>query len=171
MEMVDGFTIKTALGLEDFKYIWIEKVINSPIDIFILTIDSRHPNVFLSMSRVKKTKGTVLRNLQPSLDNKAFKTTPPIELEDSVYSLKSNSLFIIRDIAGDYWRDPTMFDKSYPKIKKKSPKEYSRLAQIATNIAMGSMGMPGLGVFECENKEGKLEFSEVYKRKSNSIRN
>lgn len=150
--MIEGSAIKSALGLDSFKYIFIQKIINFPQDFYILTLDSRHPEVFISMTIAKNYKGTTIRNLSNNLQNKEFKTTPPIELVGSSYQISSSAVFMVRDIAGEYYRNSRQFPKSYPdvKFKKKRKKKSSLVTRLATQAAMATLGMPGMdiGMFE-----------------------
>jgi len=112
-KMYDGALLKKNLGLNNFKYIWVQKVINNAQPIFIITIDSRYPNNYLSPSKVKKVHSTKIKVVKKAGDvvvDKDFKLSPPLELEFAHISLTSNSIIIFRDIAGEYFRDEKMFE-------------------------------------------------------------
>ena len=49
-----GRQLKTDLGLDKFKYAYIQKVIDMAQDVYIVTVDSRYPNVFFGRSKLNK---------------------------------------------------------------------------------------------------------------------
>jgi hypothetical protein len=117
--MPTKFALKSALKLDKFKYVWIQKIIGIAQPIYLITIDSRYPNVYLSFKSVKNSKTAVLTTLERSgltFLNKKVKMTPPIQLEQSHFALSSRDIIILRDIAGDYFSNPKMFEnQQFPK--------------------------------------------------------
>ena len=56
-----GQALKTALGLEKFEWCYIQKIIGISLPVFVVTIDSRRPSIFLSITRVRQTNVTTLQ--------------------------------------------------------------------------------------------------------------
>ena len=109
----DGMRLIKSLNLQEFKFVWVQKIINYPTSVFIITIDSYHPNTYLSMSRIKKAKSTIITNAKKYGDEvliKEFKLTPPLDLWYAQINIKQDSLIIVRDLAGEYLQDDKMFE-------------------------------------------------------------
>jgi len=101
------------LGLEKFgKNIFIQKVIGSALPIYIITYNSKYPNVALSASKVKKLKFTWIGKIKRKAIHtyvKPVKLTPPLYLDSAMVTMTSGSLVIFRDLAGEYLRNYKMF--------------------------------------------------------------
>lgn len=110
----NGAKLKRDLGLNKFKYIWIRKALNTSIPIFEVTMDSRFPELYLSLAKVKKLKSLQIRKNVVKADEvefKQYKYTPPIPLDEFSGSIPNNSIFIRHDIAGEHYDNPKMFDE------------------------------------------------------------
>ena len=111
--MYAGKQVKKALGLTKFPYVFVQKIINFPINVYIFTLDSRYPNVYMSVLAVKKSQSAIVKNAFRkglSVDLKDYKLTPPLLLDHASLDIQSNSMIIRRDIAGDYFRNKRMFE-------------------------------------------------------------
>lgn len=121
-----GESLKKSLGLEKFKYILVTRALITTYKVYLVFIDSRHPNSPL-------TTGMVLRKPMPSmLFTYPFKDqpilTPLFNIED-FNATPTLSMFFVIDISGNYG-NPSMrdrFDESvvnedfllnYPEYKK-----------------------------------------------------
>lgn len=102
-----GTHIKKDLGLENYPYVYIQKILNGSIPIFIVTFDSRRPNIYLSPIKVRKIDTSQVKKIKKygkQFIFKDYKMTLPILIEDSNIIVSSGNMFIIRDIAGEYYK-------------------------------------------------------------------
>ena len=61
-----GRQLKSDLGLDQFKYAYIQKIIDLAMDVYIITVDSRFPNVYFGLSKLKKVYNTSIILSTPS---------------------------------------------------------------------------------------------------------
>lgn len=109
-----GKQLQYDLGLSKFKNnVWIQKVLNIPISIFIITFNSRYPNVDWGTSRVRKIKSTQIKKIKQlglnTIEDR-LRMTPPLKLSSTHIRPRTGSLLILRDIAGEYLRNPKAFE-------------------------------------------------------------
>lgn len=117
--MTKGLVLKQKLGLDNFENCMIQKIINFPIPFFIITIDSKYPNKYMTYSRLKSIDSTKLIKLKyrpdTLLQNMDFsevklKLTPPLNIDEFNASIITGSILMIRDLAGEYYRRDNMFE-------------------------------------------------------------
>lgn len=111
--MSAGEQLKKDLGLSKFTYVWLNKVLGMAQNVYIVTVDSRYPMVYLGRSKLKNLKSTDLVKLKRSgvhTQTKELKLTPAIDITELDSELTSNSLLLIRDISGEYFRNDKMFE-------------------------------------------------------------
>lgn len=110
-----GAILKDKLGLGKFKFVLMQRMLGVSQPIFVISFDSRFPNVLLSMSKIKKLKFTWMGKIRASFDyenvtkNKA-KFTPPLRIEVSDVLPKGNAIILLQDLAGEHYRRPQMFE-------------------------------------------------------------
>jgi len=107
-----GQTLINDLGLEKFRHVYIQKVMGLAQNIYIITYNSKYPTIDLSATRVKKLKFTWLGRAKRKGVHTYIapaKLTPPIYLKSSLITMTSGSLVVMRDISGEYLRNPRMF--------------------------------------------------------------
>lgn len=122
-----GQLLKDNLGLSNIKYVWVQKILNMSYPIYILSYDSRFPGKYLSPVQVKQAEFTKIGKIKRhgiSFIQKKVKMTPPIRIEDSLINLQTGYIFILRDFAGEYLRNYSLFEavvtnekKSFKEIK------------------------------------------------------
>jgi len=117
--MTSGQILKKELKLSKFKFAQVQKIVNIGIPIFIITIDSRYPTTFLSYSKLAKLNSNKIlktRYFPPTLLNvgkyelNTFTLSPPTDLDDFNQRIGSNSMLIIRDLAGERYMDKKMYE-------------------------------------------------------------
>lgn len=110
-----GKKLKKSLGLINYPYVMIQKIIGAPVSIFVATYDSRRPTIYLSPVRIKNSdscsifkvdKAGILLNLQN------YKMTPPLPIEYSNIRVGSNTIIILRDLAGEYLKNRNLNEKN-----------------------------------------------------------
>lgn len=109
-----GITLKKSLGLGKFPYVMCQKVMDVPMNIFLITVDSRRPTVYLSPYRVKSADSSKLLRVKPyglAYLAKSYKLTPPMQLERVSPMVGMGTLFIVRDLAGEYIHNTKMFEE------------------------------------------------------------
>ena len=120
--MSAGRQLQVDLGLAKFKKVFIQKVLGQSLPIYVITFNSRYPNVTLSATRVKKLKFTWIAKAKRSglhTRIKPVKLTPPLYLESAMIRMTSNSIIVFRDLAGEYLRQPRMFAYTDKQLDKK----------------------------------------------------
>lgn len=112
--MTQGEQMQADLGLKNFgDNVFIQKVINSALPIYIITYNSRYPKVHLSALRVKKIKSTWMGKIKRNgvhVHLKNIKLTPPLILNSSLTHMVTGSIVVMRDIAGEFMRQPKVFE-------------------------------------------------------------
>jgi len=113
--VTNGIYIIRKLGLEKFNNILIQKVLNTAQSIFIITVNSRYPNLFLTYSKIKQIKSSLFLQVNQhgeSINTKDLKLTPPVDLYNAKISTSLRSTFIFRDIAGEQLMDEKMYENN-----------------------------------------------------------
>lgn len=108
-----GKGLKAWLGISKFNQSYIQRVINSPINIFIITVDSKYPERFITYSRLKNSKVNDMVKVKANWKEKGFddlRLTPPILLEEFKDIIPANSLLIRRDLCGEYYMNDELYD-------------------------------------------------------------
>ena len=119
--MTTGQILKQDLGLSKFKYLLIQKIIELPMNVYIITVDSRFPGVYIPFSRIKKLKSVTLKRIKiiQKLNQKAIVSRPirismSMPLSNFDRAINSNDVILLRDLAGEYY----MNKKFYESIKR-----------------------------------------------------
>jgi hypothetical protein len=103
------------LGLSKFRTVYIQKFINIPFPIYLLTVNSRVPSAVFSVGDIKKYKATQFRRLvlnSKKIVSNMPKLSIPRKLDkDSEFSIPNGSLLIIRDLGVERYVDMKMFMK------------------------------------------------------------
>jgi hypothetical protein len=116
-----GKALKTALGLDKIRYVYIQKIMGIPLLAFVVTVDSRFPEVYLPIARVKNSKVTTISKVKTAgfenfiMQNYFF--TPPVIIEDTNPIMNSGTLVIRRDIGAEYLLNKKMFEDVKNKLK------------------------------------------------------
>jgi len=101
-----GEKIKAQLGLPQSTQVVIQRIIDYPTLVYIVSYNSRRPTVMPTTSMCRRLKGTYFRRVSKgglgSIKMKNYKLTPAININYSDPTLSENTLFIIRDFGGDY---------------------------------------------------------------------
>lgn len=108
-----GQQLKHDLGLGKFPYVMVQKVIDVPINILVVTVDSRRPTVYLSPFRVKSSDSSRLLKVKHygmAFLAKDYKLTPPLLIERTSPFVGLGTLFIFRDLGGEYLKNSKMYE-------------------------------------------------------------
>jgi len=112
--MSAGRQLQADLGLSRFgRNVTIQKVIGIGLPIYLITFNSKYPNVNLSAVRVKNIKSTWFGKVKRKAVHthlKPMKLTPPLQLSTAMMRPVSGSLLLLRDIAGEILRNPKVFE-------------------------------------------------------------
>jgi hypothetical protein len=125
--MTQGEQLLADIGLEKYgDNVYIQKVLGYSIHIYLITFFSRYPNLNLGVSRVKKIKSTWIGKIKRKgihVHLGKVKLTPPLVLKHALIQPTTGSIFIIRDISGEWYRDRKVFesyiDQDNTKLKLK----------------------------------------------------
>ena len=103
-----GRKLRHSLGVDEFAYVWLSKVIDYPLHLYLIYVDSKFPTIYFPWTRIKRVQSTVLRKIKSigtTIKFKKFKMTPPVALGEFSGSLPRNAVFIRIDIAGEYYKE------------------------------------------------------------------
>jgi len=106
-----GAQIKNELGIPQHFTVVIQRIINQPNLIYLLTYNSRVPTMDLTTSRLKQNKAMQLKRPKKSLFGMSLsgmKLTPAVDIDYVKPSITSQSLFILYDMVGEYMRDKSI---------------------------------------------------------------
>ena len=101
-----GTRLKDVLGLTRFKYVWVRKILNMPMPIYVVIYNSRYPDIFIPISKVKKLKAFSIERFNRRGGKgymKAFIYTQPVKIEQYNKKISSKSIFLKYDFAGEYF--------------------------------------------------------------------
>ena len=113
VKLTKGRQLKSDLGLDKFKYAYIQKIIDMAQDVYIITVDSRYPNVFFGRSKLNKIDNvSILKTKMTPFGYvfKDYKLTPGILLDDFKGNISSNAMIIRQDLTGDYFMNDKMYE-------------------------------------------------------------
>ena len=101
-----GTRLKDVLGLTGFKYVWVRKILNMPMPIYVVIYNSRYPDIFIPLSKIKKLKAFSIERLRRKGGEeymKDFVYTQPVKIEQYNKKISARSIFIKYDFAGEYF--------------------------------------------------------------------
>jgi hypothetical protein len=103
------------LGLHKFRTVYIQKFINIPFPIYLLTVNSRVPSSVYLLNEIKNYRAVQFRRMvsnNSKIVSNIPKLSPPKKLDkDSELSIPSGALILIRDIGVERFVDTKMFMK------------------------------------------------------------
>lgn len=111
--MTTGQILKSELGLEIFDTVWIRKIIDIPLSIYLVYFNSRQPTTYLSINKIKNLDTFTLKKLKQSgVEHKFnnYKYTPAILLDDFNAKVMTDSMLIRIDIAGEMFANTNLYD-------------------------------------------------------------
>jgi len=117
-----GETLKITLGLEKYRYVMIQKIVPAPIPIYVCYYDSKRSNVYIPPIKIKQLSQSQLRRVKKNGMEylaKKVRLTLPIPIEQLGHRVDSNSLIIVRDIAGErmWQKKPLQMNESVEDIQ------------------------------------------------------
>jgi len=107
-----GRQLRSDLGLNKIKYVWIRKIINISLTTYIITYDSRYPSTYLPRFKIKNPLSSSFRQLKKVGGKnvfKDFKFTPAIDLNEFDVRIDSAHI-IVQDLAGEKFIDKKLFE-------------------------------------------------------------
>lgn len=113
-KLTTGEQLINALKLSKFKYIWIQKITDTSIPIFIISVDSRRPSTYFAISKLRKLDSTIIKRTKRRGYNTLLMNNPrlrtPIPLQHFNGRIGSNAIIIRRDIAGEYFMNDSLYE-------------------------------------------------------------
>jgi len=98
-----GDQVKRALGLENFPYVMIQKIIDVGMHIYVIHVDSRRPSIYLSPFRIKSSDVSQVRRIKHnglSILMKKPKMTIPMPIERVSMHISGGTIIILNDLGG-----------------------------------------------------------------------
>ena len=103
-----GEQLKKDLGLDEFNYVYIQKVLSIGLPIYIISCDSRYPHRYIPYAKLKNLRSSKFLKLKTNNGEEykfsSLKLTPPFDIESTHVFINQSSLIWIRDLAGEYFR-------------------------------------------------------------------
>lgn len=116
-----GIILKKELGLDKIESIWVQKILNISISIYIIVFNSRAPSRYFPIAKLKKLKAFRTSRLKIkgfSFITTKFKMTSPIQLKNFDKSLNTGDVILLYDISGEELRNKKIFENiNYEVIK------------------------------------------------------
>ena len=107
--MTVGEKIKYALGLENYKYVYIRRVAGKEPAVYHVVYDSKLSNSIISNSKVKSLLATRFISFDDvsvgSLHMRKYRFFPITLLSEFKEKINKRDTFIVTDIAGEYLGD------------------------------------------------------------------
>lgn len=100
-----GQQLKHDLGLDNFTYVMIQKIVNLPLHVYIVTYDSRRPTLYVSPYRIKTANTVQLKQVKQNLlsySMKNFKLTPPLLIDRAAPLVGTGTIILCKDLSGEY---------------------------------------------------------------------
>ena len=121
-----GQILKKNLGLENLSFVYIVKIINIPINVYIVFFDSRFPTTRIPINKIKNLDSFIIERIKVAgLGYKfnSFRFTPPIDLNDFMAKISSNSIMLRLDICGERFNNTNLYESvDYKKFEDKKIK-------------------------------------------------
>jgi hypothetical protein len=110
---VPSKSIARNFGLDKFKHIYIQKFIDIPFPIYILTVDSRYPSRAIPTSQAKKAKTTSFKRVTTTSDSLVsvepkLSTMRPLDPASKTL-IPKGALVIIRDLGGESYLNKKLY--------------------------------------------------------------
>ena len=107
------------LGLGRFRTVYIQKFVNIPFPIYLLTVNSRIPSFVYQLNIFNKTKSLQFRRMV-SNNRKILSNMPKLSVpkrldKEKELSIPNGALIIIRDIGVERFVDQKMYMKTIDK--------------------------------------------------------
>ena len=106
--IIKGELLKRDLGLEQFDYCYIQKILGISPSIYIVSFDSRYRFRYIPYTRLMNLKSSHFTRLSVAHNDEYefshLKLSPPFNLSDVTPHINAGSVFCLRDIAGEYFR-------------------------------------------------------------------
>jgi hypothetical protein len=109
-----GERLRRDLGLDNFPYVMIQKILDVPVHIYLITVDSRRPTIYLSPFRVRSADSSQIKKVKQNgmaFQMRNFKTTPPMPIERSNPLISTDTIIVFRDLSGEYLIDTKRYNK------------------------------------------------------------
>lgn len=132
----DGEKLIELLGIQKFRNSYIQRVIDSSAPVYIVTIDSRRPGIFISYARLKALQSlSVRRWVSHGAEMDPGRMSLPIRLADFTGDITSTAVILLHDLAGEYGNNPNMFTtRPWGGTVKLKPQSLKR--KILTSLAI-----------------------------------
>lgn len=117
-----GEILKRDLGLSELDYVYIQKILGISPAIYIITYDTRYPNRYIPKTRLMSLTSSKFTRLQ-TVKKEEFrfselKLSPPFDLDTVSPRINSSSVFMLRDISGEYFSTSNLVQKINESISK-----------------------------------------------------
>lgn len=95
-----GSELKTYFNLDSFSKVYIQKVLNSIVPIYIISLNSRYSNQHIPRKLLQFNKTSMLYRFKGK-NAKFVKLSPPVMLDDYSQNINPNDFVLIRDLGAE----------------------------------------------------------------------
>ena len=174
--MTTGQIIRKNLGLENFKYVRLGRVLGAgPIKVILIFFNSYNPNYPISTARIKRSRrvASVFNGGDIANDVRQLRylpLTPLVDLDVYAGAVGANTLVIPVDLSGDRYIDNKEFTSS---IKEKIDDLTKDLKIIKfyenEKGEVESKIEEGITIKDLMKNQGLSDFTKGYKKIKNTI--
>jgi len=97
---VNGIELKNHFRLNDFPKVYIQKVFNSTIPIYIITFNSKYSSQHIPRKMLYFNNSSMYYRFKGP-QAKFIRLSPPMLIEEFNYNLSSNAFIFVRDLGGE----------------------------------------------------------------------
>lgn len=105
--IITGVVLKRDLGLENFDYVYIQRIMGISPSIYVISYDSRYIHRYIPRNKLmdlQSSKFTRLKTIhKDEFEFSALKLSPPFDLDQINPHVNTASVFVLRDLAGVYF--------------------------------------------------------------------
>lgn len=112
--MTTGERLKKDLGLGKFRFVYIQKILNTSVKIYKITVHSRYPQIPIPISKTLSQVSTNLYRVNKEGEKykkQEFRHAYPVNIEYFNGVIPSGSLIVVSDITGDTYSNTRMYEK------------------------------------------------------------
>ena len=114
LKILPGKQLKSDLGLDNFRSVVIRKIINLPINIFLVFFNSKFPSTYIPLAKIRNLYTFTIDRLRRegyTYTTEPFRMSAPMQLANLSTRLPSNSIIIKVDITGEYYANKKLYKR------------------------------------------------------------
>lgn len=97
---MNGVELKSHFKLDSFARVYIQKVLNSTVPIYVISFNSRYKTQHIPRKLLQFNNSSMLYRFRGP-QAKFSKLSPPVAIEGFRYDIGANAFIMIRDLGGE----------------------------------------------------------------------